>query len=105
MAQRVLERIGIVSLIAEPKLCVYTQSGNTRLMMSSHVDDLKGDGDDESHDPVLGEFERELGKFKVCYGEVECIGSMREQQPVTGHGCVPRGLGICGLYIICITLL
>lgn len=51
--------------------------------MSSHVDDLKGGGDDEIRDRVLQKWEREFGKLKIQYGEFECIGIMHEQAPVS----------------------
>ena len=83
MLQIVLERIGTVSLTAEPKLCVYRQDNNIRLIMSSHVDDLKGGGDDEIRDRVLRELEREFGEPKVQFEKFECIGIMHEQDPVS----------------------
>lgn len=83
MLQDVLERIGVVSLTAEPKFDVYRQNNDIRLVMTSHVDDLKGGGDDEIRDQVLRELEREFSKTKVRYGKFECIGIVHEQDPET----------------------
>ena len=83
MLQMVLERTGVVSLTIEAKLYVLRKDGQIRLVMSSHVDDLKGGGDDETRTLILTCLEKEFGKLKVQYGTFECIGIMHEQDKDT----------------------
>eukprot|EP00959_Pyramimonas_sp_CCMP1952_P320262 6702135-Pyramimonas_sp.AAC.1 len=51
--------------------------------MSSHVDDLKGGGEDYLRERVLSMIEAEFGKLKRQCDNFECIGIMHEQNPTT----------------------
>ena len=62
MLQIVLERTGAKSLSTDAKLYVYCRDGKLRLVMSSHVDDLKGAGEDDERERVLKLLEKEFGE-------------------------------------------
>jgi len=79
MLQMVLERAGGRSLISEPKLYVFYTGSKLRLIMSSHVDDLKGGGDEEERERVLAHLEKEFGTLKKQFSNFECIGIMHVQ--------------------------
>ena len=81
--QQALERAGGRSLVSEPKLYVFEFQGQLQMIMSSHVDDLKGAGDDNTRSRVLKMLEQEFGKLKTQFGVFECIGIMHEQDEVT----------------------
>ncbi|CAK0897272.1 unnamed protein product [Prorocentrum cordatum] len=84
MLKKVLEKTGGKALISDPQLYVYhNEQGELQMIMSSHVDDLKGGGEDYLREKVLGMIEAEFGKLKRQYGNFECIGIMREQNLTT----------------------
>ena len=83
MLQQALERAGGRSLVSEPKLYVFEFQGQLQMIMSSHVDDLKGAGDDNTRSRVLKMLEQEFSKLKTQFGVFECIGIMHEQDEVT----------------------
>jgi hypothetical protein len=83
MLKKVLERTGGKPLISDPQLYVYhDKNGELQLIMSSHVDDLKGGGEDAKREQVLSMIESEFGKMKRQYDKFECIGIMHEQDPM-----------------------
>ena len=53
------------------------------LIVSTHVDDLKGAGDDKYRYLRIKELENKFGKLKVKHRSFECIGVMHEQDPST----------------------
>eukprot|EP00973_Karenia_brevis_P074256 10316961-Karenia_brevis.AAC.1 len=74
MLQSVLERIGARNLVSETKLYVkHDKNNNLNLVISSHVDDLKGAATEEQRKHLLAELEKEFGKLKVSIGSFECI--------------------------------
>eukprot|EP00973_Karenia_brevis_P067925 9449440-Karenia_brevis.AAC.1 len=84
MLQSVLERIGARNLVAEAKLYVmHDKNNNANLVMSSHVDDVKGAATEEQRKHLLAEFEKEFGKLKVSIRAFERIGIMHEQDEKT----------------------
>ncbi|MDA8583863.1 hypothetical protein N9L68_06500 [bacterium] len=46
------------------------------LIVSTHVDDLKGAGEDKYRDLLIKELETKFGKLKVNKESFECIGAM-----------------------------
>ena len=62
--QLVLYRIGRKSLHAEPKLPVCRENNDIRLLMSSHVDDPKGSGDNEIRERMLKTLQDEVPKVE-----------------------------------------
>ncbi|CAK0852886.1 unnamed protein product, partial [Prorocentrum cordatum] len=84
MLKQVLEKTGGKALISDPQIYVYHNAkGELQMIMSSHVDDLKGGGEDHLREKVLSMIESEFGKLKRQYDCFECIGIMHEQDPVT----------------------
>ncbi|CAK0800860.1 unnamed protein product [Prorocentrum cordatum] len=84
MLKQVLEKTGGKALISDPQIYVYHDAkGELQMIMSSHVDDLKGGGEDHLREKVLSMIESEFGKLKRQYDCFECIGIMHEQDPVT----------------------
>ena len=82
--QQVLEKIGCRSLCADSKLYILIQNGKLVLIMSSHVDDLKGGGTQEARELVLGELMKMFdGELKIQLDKFECLGIMHEQCPKT----------------------
>ena len=49
------------------------------LILSTHVDDLKGAGEEEYRIRLLKRFETEFSTLKVKHGSFECVGVMHEQ--------------------------
>ncbi|CAK0831488.1 unnamed protein product [Prorocentrum cordatum] len=84
MLKQVLETTGGKALISDPQIYVYHDAkGELQMIMSSHVDDLKGGGEDYLREKVLSMIESEFGKLKRQYDCFECIGIMHEQDAVT----------------------
>ncbi|CAK0801133.1 unnamed protein product, partial [Prorocentrum cordatum] len=84
MSKQVLEKTGGKALISDPQIYVYHDAkGELQMIMSSHVDDLKGGGEDYLREKVLSMIESEFGKLKRQYDFFECIGIMHEQDSVT----------------------
>ena len=82
--QQVLEKIGCRSLCADSKLYILILHGKLALIMSSHVDDLKGGGTTEARELVLTELKKMFdGELKVQLDSFECLGVMHEQCPKT----------------------
>ena len=82
--QTILEKAGGRSLVTEPKLYVFNDpEGNLNMVLSSHVDDLKGGGEPSCCERVMKILEEAFGKMKMQYGTFECIGIMHEQDPKT----------------------
>ena len=50
-----------------------------RLILSTHVDDLKGAGDKAYRDKLLDALQKKFGQLELKYGQFECIGVMHEQ--------------------------
>ena len=51
--------------------------------MSTHVDDLKGAGEDKYRDQLLQDLENRFGKLKTKYRSFGCIAVMHHQDPST----------------------
>ncbi|CAK0813698.1 unnamed protein product, partial [Prorocentrum cordatum] len=84
MSKQVLEKTGGKALISDPQIYVYHDAKvQLQMIMSSHVDDLKGGGEDYLREKVLSMIESEFGKLKRQYDCFECIGIMHEQDAVT----------------------
>lgn len=80
--ETILEKAGGRSLVTEPKLYVFNdRDGNLQMILSSHVDDLKGGGEPACRERVLKILEDAFGETKKQYGNFECIGIMHEQDP------------------------
>ena len=84
MLKQVMEKTGGKPLISDPQIYVYHDAkGELQMIMSSHVDDLKGGGEDQLREKVLDMIESEFGKLKRQYDRFECIGIMHEQDVAT----------------------
>ena len=62
---------------------VRTDARRLALVISTHVDDLKGAGEEEYRQKLISELERKFDKLKVKLDEFECIGVKHEQDPDT----------------------
>ena len=53
------------------------------LVLSTHVDDLKGSGEAEYRRKLIAGLEKEFSALKIKEGSFECVGIMHEQNPQT----------------------
>ena len=53
------------------------------LIVSTHVDDLKGAGEEKYRQKFLKALEERFGKLKTKQRVFECVGVMHEQDPTT----------------------
>ena len=65
--------------------CLYVMFENSKLVLiiSTHVDDLKGAGTKKATERILEILTRAFGKLKVCRGSFEHTGVQHEQDPKT----------------------
>ena len=99
--RKVLQDLGVPALQSEPQLFVWhvasfsTQDAGRRgaqgsvgekrlvLVLSMHVDDLKGAGEAECRRKLIAGLEKEFSALKTIEGSFECVGVMHEQDPKT----------------------
>ena len=99
--RRVLQALGLSSTQADPQLYVWHapesshggESSLTRsdssskkrlvLILSTHVDDFKGAGEEPFVKRLLAGLEKEFATLKVKRGVFECVGIIHEQDPQT----------------------
>ena len=53
------------------------------LILSTHVDDFKGAGEESYRLKLIAGLEKEFSALKVKHGKFECVGVMHEQDPHT----------------------
>ena len=97
--KKVLQELGLTPLQSDAQLSVWhvTPTGTSPatagatssvakrlvLIVSTHVDDLKGAGEDKYRRMLLAGLEKEFSTLKVKSGSFECVGVMHEQNPKT----------------------
>ena len=70
------------SASAESK-AAYNNSQRLVLILSTHVDDFKGVGEDWYRQKLIKGLEKEFSTLKIKSGSFECVGVMHEQDPST----------------------
>ena len=60
-----------------PDLSLFAPS--CKLVLSTHVDDLKGAGQKEYREKLLTALQQRFGQLKMKHGQFECVGVMHEQ--------------------------
>jgi len=83
--KEVLTKAGLLALKADPQLWVSHVDGGLRLAMSSHVDDLKGTGEEDETNRALKLLEEAFGVLKVSVDAFECVGVVHERDARTGE--------------------
>ena len=109
LLRKVLQELGLSALQSDPQLFVWHVSsdqsspvgdavgrqrlardmqgdvGKRRLvlMLSTHVDDFKGAGEEWYRQRLIEGLEKEFSTLKIKTGHFECVGVMHEQDPVT----------------------
>ena len=78
-----LEKAGLQSVKGDSQLFVKHVKGQLVLIVSTHVDDLKGAGLKAEREQLLAALEKEFGKLKTSLNNFEHVGIMHEQDPVT----------------------
>ena len=99
--RKVLQDLGLSALQSDQQLFVWhVASGSTQLagqrgvqgtvgqkrlvlVLSTHVDDLKGAGEAEYRRKLIAGLEKEFSALKIKEGSFECVGIMHEQDPKT----------------------
>lgn len=80
---RVLRRCNMVPTKADPQLFLRHDDDCLTMILSTHVDDLKGAGTDERRKELIALLKKEFGDLKEKLHSFECIGVMHEQDPIT----------------------
>ena len=78
-----LKKLGCVPQKADPQLFMTHERGVLTLVLSCHVDDLKGGDTEEMEKRILDGLTQAFGELKVQRGEFELVGVMHEQDPKT----------------------
>ena len=94
-----LKKIGLMRLQSDPQLYVWhvnepakastspglplASGGRLVLIISTHVDDLKGAGEEKYRKLFLDALEARFGRLKIKQRVFECVGVMHEQNPTT----------------------
>ena len=96
--RKVLQDLGLMPTQSDPQLYVWhaseTESGPSGLangkaskrlvlILSTHVDDFKGAGEEWYRQRLIEGLEKEFSTLKIKTGHFECVGVMHEQDPVT----------------------
>ena len=100
--RKVFQDLGLTPSQSDPQLHVWRASDATSgasasaeskeasnnrqrlvLILSTHVDDFKGAGEDWYRQKLIKGFEKEFSTLKVKSGSFECVGVTHEQNPST----------------------
>ena len=80
---KALLQCGLKPLQSDEKLYIMYNDGEMQMILSSHVDDLKGAASEEARAKLIKALEYEFGKLKANVGNFECVGIMHQQDPTT----------------------
>ena len=79
----VLEEFGLVACQSDPQLYVKFVDGRFVLVVSTHVDDLKGAGESDQHTALLSHLEQRFGRLTRDTHRFVHVGITHEQSPTT----------------------
>ena len=81
--KKVLETFGLVACKLDPQVYVKFVSGILVLILSTHVDDLKGAGETAQRDGLIAHLEARFGKLSKQLHSFTHVGVVHEQSPTT----------------------